>query len=137
MPKGSKSKKKSAKKAEQEKRRKYPRVETHIEVPYWKYVKFKHKDDVNIGFVKNISLGGCFIETDVIYGVNDELAFEFYLPNSGKPLSGRAEVIWYRTPDDITDPSRMPGMGLKFGHFDDESKEILETFITHELKTEK
>jgi Tfp pilus assembly protein PilZ len=117
-------------------RRKHERVHTRIEIPYWKYVKLKHKEDVNIGFVKNMSRGGFLLETEVVYPQGEEMGFEFYLPNSPKAISGRAEVRWSRAPQEAGSGStnaEIPGMGLEFRTFDEGCEAILEDFIQKEL----
>ena len=115
-------------------KRKHQRIHTRIEIPYWKYVKFKRDGDVNIGFVKNMSRGGFFIETDMVYPKGMEVGFEFYLPSSAHPVTGMAQVMWARKPDDVQDdPTVVPGMGLEFKKFEEGSQAILMGFIEGEM----
>ena len=62
----------------------HPRVKTDIEIPYWKYVKCETSDQILVGFVKNMSKGGFFIETENIYEPSSIIAFEFFLPRFAK-----------------------------------------------------
>ena len=118
-------------------KQKHPRVQTRIEIPYWKYVKLNKKGSVDIGFVKNISKGGFFIETEQIFDKGTEIAFEFYTSNSSKPVAGVAKVVWSRKPHEDEDPSNPPGMGLEFQSFEGESQVILDQFIEAELEMQK
>lgn len=111
-------------------KRKHQRVHTRIEIPYWKYVKFKSRDEINIGFVKNMSRGGFFIETDVVYESGLQIGFEFYLPNSPKAISGVAQVRWMHGTDA---GGGVPGMGLEFVSFEGDSEQILDDFVRAEL----
>lgn len=119
-------------------RRRFQRVHTRIEVPYWKYVKVRHDRDVNIGFVKNISMGGFYIETDTVYQRGIEVAFEFYLPNSAKAVCGTAHVVWSRSNEDIgADSPQNSSMGLEFRKFEGESESILAEFIEQEIRKQQ
>jgi len=115
----------------------HPRVETRIEIPYWKYVKLNQKGGMDIGFVKNISKGGFFIETEQVFESGLEIGFEFYTSNSPKPVAGVAKVMWNRKVEEEDDPSKPPGMGLEFLSFQGESKAILDQFIDGELEQRK
>ena len=113
-------------------KRKHQRIHTRIEIPYWKYVKFENKGEVNIGFVKNMSKGGFFIETDISYERESKIGFEFYLPNSSKAVRGTAKIVWMSQAES-EDPHEVPGMGLSFESFEGESEAILDQFIQQEL----
>lgn len=114
--------------------RKFPRIETSLEVPYWKFVKFKMRDDSRIGFVKNLSAGGVFIETEYLFEVGSEIGFEFFVPNSKNAVSGKAVVRWLRNPSVDPVHAYLPaGMGLEFGEFEGDSAEALKKFLNAEL----
>ena len=115
--------------------RKFPRIETSIEVPYWKFVKFKVREDSRIGFVKNLGAGGFFIETDHLFEVGSEIGFEFFVPNSEKAISGTAVVRWLRNPSVDALHAYLPsGMGLEFGQFEGDSANALQSFLSAETK---
>lgn len=115
--------------------RKFPRVETSLEVPYWKFVKFKVRDDSKIGFVKNLGAGGFFIETEHLFEVGAEVGFEFFVPNSEKAISGKAVVRWLRNPSvDALQAYLPPGMGLEFVQFEGEALASLQAFLASEIK---
>jgi hypothetical protein len=63
-----------------------------------------------------------------------ELGFEFYVPTSAQPLRGKAIVMWVRSvAESKRAPYYPPGMGLEFVTFEEDSKSILEKFISSEL----
>jgi len=110
-----------------EDRRVYPRVI----IPFWKYVKIRHNGQEYIGYVKNISKGGFFVETDQIYELHTELEFEFHLPESNERILGKAKVCWARK--NWGNAEEPPGMGIEFTQFDGDSKTSLNNYISKEV----
>ncbi len=78
--------------------REYHRRHTSI------YAVFSGQDCYFRDYIKDISAGGLFIETETALFINQELVITFFLPDSRKPIKIRGKVV-------RTDPK---GFGIKF-----------------------
>ena len=107
------------------------RIHPRFEIPFWKYVKIRHEGRDLIGYVKNLSKGGFFVEMDQIFETNTELEFEFHLPETNEKISGIAEVRWIRKSwGNAMEP---PGMGVEFTRFEGNAGGILLDYISKEF----
>ena len=68
------------------------------------YAVFSGQDCYFRDYIKDISAGGLFIETETALFINQELVITFFLPDSRKPIKIRGKVV-------RTDPK---GFGIKF-----------------------
>ena len=68
------------------------------------YAVFSGQDCYFRDYIKDISAGGLFIETETALFVNQELVITFFLPDAGKPIKIKGKVV-------RTDPK---GFGIKF-----------------------
>jgi hypothetical protein len=68
------------------------------------YAVFSGQDCYFRDYIKDISAGGLFIETDTALFINQELVITFFLPGAKKPIKIRGKVV-------RTDPK---GFGIKF-----------------------
>ena len=78
--------------------RKHHRKQTSI------YAVFSGQDCYFRDYIKDISAGGIFIETETALFINQELVITFFLPNSSKPIKIRGKVV-------RSDPK---GFGIQF-----------------------
>jgi hypothetical protein len=69
-------------------KRKYPRRSTLIDITYSSDQRRTFED-----FVRNISAGGLFIETNLLSELGQKLTMTFSHPNSGDPIKVLGKVI--------------------------------------------
>ena len=67
--------------------RKHPRKQTSI------YAIFSGPDCYFREFIKDISAGGLYIETDNLLVINQELTITFYLPDAKAPMKIKGKVV--------------------------------------------
>lgn len=82
-------------------------------------------DEVHQLVIKNISLGGVFIETEVPYEVNTVLRVSFKLPESNQEISALGIVRW------ISNNRDMRGMGIQFLQVTTEHKEEIQKHVEY------
>jgi Tfp pilus assembly protein PilZ len=70
-----------------EEQRKYPRK------PYFREVDYATNNQVFRDFIQNLSAGGMFIETRELFCVGQEITLVFSLPDCGKPVKIRGEIV--------------------------------------------
>ena len=68
-------------------KRKHPRISTFISTD------FADDDRIYKDFIKNISAGGLYIETEVPFLVNKELRITFFLPDSEDPIKVTGKIV--------------------------------------------
>jgi diguanylate cyclase (GGDEF)-like protein len=108
-----------------------PRVP--VEVPIY----FDSAEDPLVGFTRDLSPSGVFVQTSVSMEIGMRCAFAFPLPN----YDGRVHVIGrvVRTvppQPDAANEVRIPGMGIEFERFGPEDRRAIESFLhAHESMT--
>lgn len=95
-------------------------------VPIKMRVDYKCEDNFVIEYSTNISESGIFIKstTPQPVGTKVELTFSPYDKNDGDEIRAHGEVIWvneYKRDED--EKNQNPGMGIKFIHLSDKSRE--------------
>ena len=61
----------------------------------------------------NVSQGGVFIESDLLYDLGEIIWFSFTLPGAIE-IRTRGRVVWAKKDVDEDDPEDRPGMGVEF-----------------------
>jgi hypothetical protein len=69
-------------------KRKYPRRSTYVDITYSSDQRRIFED-----FVRNISAGGLFIETNLVTELGQKLTMTFSHPDSGKPIKVLGKII--------------------------------------------
>lgn len=116
---------------EEKEKRAHKRLEVkEIEVEYTTGDKFV-KD-----FVKNISLGGMFIETMKPLAPGTIIKLKFIIPGQKVPINLKGEVRWTSYPKDVLRRTHPPGMGIKFIDLTERKLSSLRNFI-EKLSREK
>lgn len=88
-------------------RRSEPRIELEVEVG------LETEHNFYTGLTQDISSGGLFIATSIMYRVGERLRVRFSLPGQKQPITADAEVRWVRDPRAMkTDAPE--GIGLRF-----------------------
>jgi c-di-GMP-binding flagellar brake protein YcgR len=75
---------------------------------------------------RDLSIGGAFLRSDLLFEVDEEVQVEFSLPD-GHHVRARGRVV--RVSRDHFDGS-VPGMGIKFLDLGDTDREAVRSFIT-------
>jgi hypothetical protein len=75
----------------------------------------------------DVSIGGAFIRSDLLFEIGEELAVAFTLP-SGHVVRGRGKVV--RVSRDSGDDGAAPGMGIQFVSLSDPDREAILALVT-------
>lgn len=108
------------------------RIDTHYKVSY------SSPGDFQQAYIRNLSGGGVFIETDRILEMGTQVELEVLFPDEPQAFKLKAEVAW-------TNPRKLSstpqGMGLKFVELSDRVRnkinQIIEFHITQSLNPPK
>jgi uncharacterized protein (TIGR02266 family) len=80
------------------------------------------------GLTQDISSGGLFVATGLVYRVGERLTVRFTLPGRTEPIVAESEVRWVRDSRFMKTDSA-EGVGLKFISLPPEAKKAIETFL--------
>ncbi|MBI5526324.1 MAG: PilZ domain-containing protein [Deltaproteobacteria bacterium] len=75
--------------------------------------------------IRNISVGGAFVRSDVLDEPGTEHILQFAIPNQPHPLNLVGRVVWTRV-----EPPWHAGMGLEFIAMEDTDHRALSEFVT-------
>lgn len=75
---------------------------------------------------RDLSNGGAFIASDILFEIGEELDLELTLPESQTRVRARGRVVWVNRRDE---GDEVPGMGVQFIDLSDEDKAALAEFI--------
>lgn len=108
-----------------------PRVP--VEVP----VYFDSSEDPLVGFTRDLSPSGVFVQTAVAMEIGMRCAFAFPLPNQDGRVHVIGRVVRTVPPQpDARSEVRIPGMGIEFERFGPEDRRAIESFLhAHESMT--
>jgi uncharacterized protein (TIGR02266 family) len=85
--------------------------------------RFNSFEDFLAEYSLNISPGGMFIRTDKPLEEGAMVYLQFTLKDGSRLIEGMGKVVWVNPPG-VKD--RIPGMGVEFVNFDDESMQLIE-----------
>ena len=109
-------------KLKEKERRKAPRILVKVNLQLWEDEKTEKTERRTKGFVKNISLDGMSIVTDVHYPVDSDLVLSLALPDDLK-MNIYGKIVWMREIEDLYK------YGIKFTELDLREKPKLYKFI--------
>lgn len=109
-------------KLKEKERRKSPRILVKVNLQLWEDEKTEKTERRTKGFVKNISLDGMSIVTDVHYPVDSDLVLSLALPDDLK-MNIYGKIVWMREIEDLYK------YGIKFTELDLREKPKLYKFI--------
>jgi c-di-GMP-binding flagellar brake protein YcgR len=109
-------------KLKEKERRKAPRILVKVNLQLWEDEKTEKTERRTKGFVKNISLDGMSIVTDVHYPVDSDLVLSLALPDDLK-MNIYGKIVWMREIEDLY------RYGIKFTELDLREKPKLYKFI--------
>lgn len=105
-------------------RRKFKRDKIRVMIDYL------NGSDIEVGYTKDISLGGMFIETTNIPEKNGIVFVDFYLPGVRKKLKLKGRVVWSSNTLKMTDAIKS-GIGIEFIELNEENKNYLNIGINN------
>ena len=76
----------------------------------------------------NVSQGGVFIESDLLYDEGEVIWFSFTLPGAME-IRTRGRVVWAKKEVDEEDPEDRPGMGVEFLDLSESERAALEGYL--------
>ncbi len=94
-------------------------------------VKGKHYNKIFIGYAKNISKDGLFLDARQSLKPGDQFPVEFVLPDGATKITCICEVVWTKQYSRASGGSR--GMGVRFVKMAPSQKRIIEEWV---LRTE-
>jgi uncharacterized protein (TIGR02266 family) len=86
-----------------------PRYKSRIAIYYG-----AEQQELLAHYAVNLSTGGLFIETNIVFSVDAPLTVEFMLPSSNAHITCKARVAWINEPGSLSKPFLSPGIGLQF-----------------------
>lgn len=99
------------------KERKHPRTEVALLVQY----RFNSFEDFLAEYAVNLSPGGMFIRTDTPHELGAMISMQFSLKDGSKLIEGMGRVVRVTLPGQ----GPMPGMGIEFVNFDEQSSALI------------
>ena len=105
-------------------RRAHPRVDAHLELQYQTPQAFL------TAYMRNISGGGLFVETERACRLNETLRLRFKLPGIDHAFEIGGLVVWTHAQSTQAFPA---GMGIKFVEITPEEVELIERFVRQAL----
>ena len=103
-------------------RRTATRIELEVEVG------LETEHNFYTGLTQDISSGGLFVATNILYRVGEHVTVRFTLPDREKVITAETEVRWLRDPHTMR--TELPaGIGLRFVELDEEVKNTIADFL--------
>ena len=103
-------------------RRRHERVPLSLLVQY----RLNTFEDFLAEYSADISAGGMFIRTNEPREEGAMIYLQFWLKDGSKLIEGLGKVVRVNPPGD---PNRIPGMGIEFVNFDEESMSLIHEII--------
>ena len=114
-------------------KRVHPRSPLTLLVQY----RFESIDEFVSEYAEDVSLGGMFIRTDEPPEEGSVIFLQFTLRDGSKLVEGLAKVCWCLPPNKASKLGRVPGMGVQFLHFDEESQTAVKDIVAVIAEQEK
>ncbi len=113
-----------------ENRRKHERLPLELLVQF----RFNSFEDFLAEYSLDISPGGMFIRTERPREMGSMIYLQFQLRDGHKLIEGLGRVCWVNEPGS---KDRIPGMGIEFVNFDEESMSLIEEICSSKTQRAK
>ena len=97
-------------------------------VPVQIQIQYKTADGFFQDYIRNLSLGGIFIETEKPLPMNTKLRVEFCLPAMEDPITADGIVVHTLRVGQTSKPA-VSGMGIRFSDLETTSKQLIESYL--------
>jgi len=97
-------------------------------VPVQIQIQYQTADGFFQDYIRNLSLGGIFIETSKPLPMNTKLRVEFRLPEMSAAISADGIVVHTFRLGQVKNPT-VSGMGIRFSELEPSSKQMLESYL--------
>jgi type IV pilus assembly protein PilZ len=111
-------------------RRRFPRASVSLLIQY----RFDTLDEFLSEYSMDMSMGGMFIRTNQPKEEGSMIYLQFYLRDGAKLIEGLGKVVRVNFPDPTGQSDLIPGMGIEFVNFDEESMELIEQIVARNLE---
>jgi len=91
-------------------------------------IQYQTADGFFQDYMRNLSLGGIFIETSKPLPMNTKLRVEFRLPDMSAPIAADGIVVHTLRVGQVKNPT-VSGMGIRFSELEPSSKQVLESYL--------
>ncbi len=98
-------------------------------VPVQIQIQYRSADGFFQDYIRNLSLGGIFIETEKPLPKNTKLKVEFCLPEIADPITADGIVVHTLRAGKKTQDNSVSGMGIRFSELASSSKQVLESYL--------
>ena len=105
----------------------------HARFPVRIRIQYRTADQFFQDYVKNVSIGGIFVETSNPLAKGTRLQVEFSLPGMKAPIRTEGVVV-HRLPGK-SGLGVGGGMGIRFSELDQRSKKVLEDYVCKEQRS--
>jgi Tfp pilus assembly protein PilZ len=102
--------------------RRYQRVTERIEVDLG--AVYESPTLYSLTQIRNLSLGGAFVRSDVLDEVGTEHILQFSVPSAAHPIAVVGRVVWTKL-----DPPWHAGMGLQFISMETHDQKAINDFV--------
>ena len=97
-------------------------------VPVQIQIRYQTVDGFFQDYMRNLSLGGIFIETAKPLPMNTKLRVEFCLPEMSNPIVADGVVVHTLRVGENRNPG-VSGMGIRFAELEMSSRQVLEAYL--------
>jgi uncharacterized protein (TIGR02266 family) len=100
-------------------------------VPVQIQIQYESADGFFQDYIRNLSLGGIFIETEKPLPENTRLKVEFCLPEMADPITADGIVVHTLRVGQKKQKkdNSVSGMGIRFSDLESSSKQVLESYL--------
>ena len=107
---------------------KYSEKRKEQRIPVRIRIQYETTDRFFQDYIRNLSLGGIYIQTPNPLPEHTKLKIQLCLPEMKKPLVVDGVVV-HALPDGQSEKSPERGMGIRFSALDNISKQLLEAYL--------
>ena len=105
-----------------------PRIETFLVVSCGADL-----DELHQGWIRNINIGGCFLETSELLPIDYRINIQFSPEDNDDLIVCRARVAWVNHPEWIKCEQLPPGMGVQFLDLDETTTKRIQAYIDNNV----
>ena len=90
---------------------------------------YKTSEKVGQGYVLNLSRGGVFLSTDIVFEMGEQFRLRFFLPFQLGQVDAHVQVRWRTQDAENPPPDLRSGFGLEFTDIEPEMQDKISKFV--------